>query len=1420
MPSLAWSVFKLLPGGKSENFEQVCRQVIRLRFGRYGQFKASPNQPGVEFHLKLTHRCTLGEPPKWLGWQCKFHERNQNKTLKASSCRSIESSLKTTKEFLPELTDWILWTPYTLSRKDQKWFYQLDDNINLVLWTDSELDCHLSGPAIYLRNTYFGELVLTPEILAGLHNIAIQPIKERWLQPLHQQTDAESRVRRMLGESEAWDEFTTLGKDLERRVGVISNVLKQCDREIEDKLVPFLRVCGEFVGTLLQFHNMLERGDYEIIFQTLAEQKCNIDVELRSVPRWLRKRNHPISLDATNALDDVRKSQILLNEIAEYLELGMVAILSDAGGGKTQLAAQLSAPQKVRPAGIFFQGQSLSSGDTLDDLAKRYSAIGIKFDSMEDLLAALNAAGIRAFKRLPILIDGLNEAENPKNWKSELARLSEVVKNYPNVFVVCTLRTGEHRPYGQSWRPKNAFEQREAFANMSLPKDVTRIKSEGFGENTRIAIERYFEYYRIIPSGVEIPIDFLSHPLNLRIYCEVTNRKRESEVTVNKFPASLTLLFDQYFSNVYENIVRMTNLSYSYTTEEIKSVVYKLGIELWDTGNRNVSERKFRDLVSDSPRQWDASIVNLLAQEGVIFRNPSVGPEQFTIMPAYDALGGYVVSSALLIKYSQDQNFNWLKEKKVKNMLVGKKSHELASNIIASLITLAPIRTNGQQLWKVAPDYLKNACLIFTSKTEAEYIDQETVSALTDLFVNNSDVRVDLIARLKQVRGVSDHPLNAKFIDHLLRQINLADRDLSWTEWVRNYELEILEEIVELEKRWKSNISLRTSTDRLRADWMKWYLTSTNHQLRDVATRALYWFGRGAPGELFEETISSLDIDDPYVSERMLAASYGVAMANCTDSEGSDFVDTVLSNYARVLFEKVFAVDAPFSTTHILEREYAFRTIELAATQNESLFTDDELNLSTPPFADSGSRDWGEVDIDMKQRNHTDSPFRMDFENYTIGSLIPGRGSYDYKNARYRKVRAQILWRVKQLGWSSDKFGEIDARIGSKTFYRHENNATRIDRYGKKYSWIAYFEMSGLLHDSGDLRDDYERTFSIDIDPSFPDQGEKGSVIDTNYLGDQEIEMLHWMKLGSPEISLYLNLEKLREESGPWILLDGSFSQEDENLAREIFCIVRGFFVTNNDADAIIDRLSTMYVGGGWLPDKPSVSLTFAGEIPWCSTFPCNGISGLKIKIDEVPVQVEKTEIQYYLDGKNLNISTSEIMQLRMFGSLNDDLKNNPQLSDEEWNRIEEQEVTVEVEEMQPKYEEYEVVVPVCDYSGLGSTTVTNEGTRATILAKEISSELSLIVRPQGLESFAPDGSRATCNISDQSTQYGNNQSLFYFREDLLKSYLNQKDLTLIWAIWGERKFSSNLMLNRVDQSDSSYLNYETFSSIESYKGC
>ncbi len=590
-----------------------------------------------------------------------------------------------------------------------------------------------------------------------------------------------------------------------------------------------------------------------------------------------------------------------------------------------------------------------------------------------------------------------------------------------------------------------------------------------------------------------------------------------------------------------------------------------------------------------------------------------------------------------------------------------------------------------------------------------------------------------------------------------------------------------------------------------------WFLTSTDRELRDVATRALYWFGRGDPVTLFKESLGSLEINDPYVPERMLAASYGVAMARHVDIGDKTFISVILPEFARSLYNSMFAEGAPSSTTHSLMRDYATRIIEIALLHNPELFSFEEIQGSKPPFTDGGCREWGESETSKEEHFGLDSPFRMDFENYTLGDLVPDRGNYDYEHDGYRKVRAQILWRVEQLGWSIDLFKNVDSSIENEHYYpRIGGDAKKIERYGKKYSWIAFFEMSGLLQDQGMLENWIERTSYVDIDPSFPERVTRDHLITVDFLGDPEMDMKEWIANGpSPNVDPYLQLGEVQQVKGPWIALDGSATQQDEMRGRSSFCFIRSFLVTKQDADSFLDHLRHQDLGGRWLPEKPSVVYTFAGEIPWCDTFPKNGFCEFSFVTREEIVKVQRSQKMLCLDGKILGLTLADFVLRCASEDATGETEEQRHTSNEDLGRIEMREMPVEVEEVKREYAKFNALIPVCDFGWEGYQTTASDAGHATTLAKEISSDLELIGQPQTFDLFTKDGVKATFNVSDQSNDFKNRQSMFFIKENLLRTYLEKNDLVLIWAIWGERGYSSaqiNKLFHGPDRPEQSML--------------
>ena len=481
MPALNWEKFKSLPGDVRINFENLCRGIVRGHFGGFGYFKALKNQPGVEFHIKLDKDCvSLGSKEKWFGWQCKWYEVNTDKSLKAASKADIEDSLKKTKKYIPGLTDWVLWTPYTLIKKDQTWFEGLEKTSGLTLhmWAEEEIDNLLSGPTEMLRRTYFDELVLSIDDLKVQHDAAIEPIKDRWLPPVHQKTETEVLIRRILLSQHSFPELESAAVSLAN----CKKALKKCEpilKDVKELYSEFLDSVDTFIEILENLDKYLAQGDVESLYDWLNSPNLRVSLNLNLFVRKLRKLNLSVALDTTNAVDDMHLVKKLFQQLVKKLDTPILAILADAGGGKTQLAAELTKENDKGAYGVFFQGKYLTKNGSLDDLAKKYKISGVGINSFEDLIYAVNAAGQRAQCRLPIVIDGLNEAEDPRVWKDELATLVPRLSKVKNVVVVCTLRTGELS------RPKLGVQRiasnRESFAVKALPNDIEKIEMDGFG---------------------------------------------------------------------------------------------------------------------------------------------------------------------------------------------------------------------------------------------------------------------------------------------------------------------------------------------------------------------------------------------------------------------------------------------------------------------------------------------------------------------------------------------------------------------------------------------------------------------------------------------------------------------------------------------------------------------------------------------------------------------------------------------------------------------------------------------------------------------------------------------------------------------------------------------------------------------------
>lgn len=1306
MPEANWDAFSTLPGAADENFEKLCRALVRRHYGRFGRFRQLANQPGVEFHLELTESCDLGASPRWIGWQCKWYELANGQNLGATRRRTIIEGMEKTRKHVPGVTDWKLWTRHTLTKADQEWFFALEKDrfpeLKLELLTATDIEDLLVGPGALFRETYFGELVLTPAQLAEQHRLAAAPFNRRYQPEVHVVVGAEEKILRHLGSQSAWGSLENLSSTLKTNSTAIASLTGQLKIELKAEVNSLLDRATGLADFLDSLNAALGTGDFDAIQQILITNPPQPVRYDRLLSKLRGARSSGASLTA-NLVADIHAVSSALRSLERSIGVRTVAVLAAAGEGKSELAVKVTQPDGDLPGGVLLVGKNLHAGQGLDDLVSAFKISGRPTESFERLVEAVDAAGQRAGKRLPIVIDGLNEAEDPRNWKDELARAEELTKEFPHVLLVVTLRN--------------------EFAQMCLPEDFPQIEHNGFQEDPQTAIDKYLEYYKIDATDADLPIEFLQHPLTLRIFCEVANPRRQHLVGVEALPSSLTSLFEEHFNRVSARIAELLPTAHRIYQDEVQDALLTIAGLLWEGNARSLDFNAARTAVRDMG--WDASVIRALESEGVLVRTTS-GEGGQGIAFSYDLMAGYMMARYLL---DRPDLARWLQSDEGCAQFQFREpgSHTFAFDVFRALVNLYPQRLRRRQLWQdLSDENLVMNALLLTAQSDPRHIGRETVERFAHAMQVSKRFAQIAFTRLRSTRAARAHPFDMDFLHSVLLTMPNTQRDLFWSEWVRERAEEIEDDFNFLSSKWKT--SDLDDREIRRARWVMWTLTTTIRSLRDLATKTLYEFAAKRPREFFRLALESIAVPDQYVPERMFAAAYGAALTTWSDINAVEMREA-LPGVAREIYQAMFSPGASHPTWHALYQQYCLGTIAIARMVDPACLSEDEAAHLLPPFnhLPSPFDSLPQCDSAAIERAK-DEAIRMDFGNYTIGRLIPDRWNYDDSNPEYQRVLLAIVSRMLELGYDPEQFEAVDRQMNSGP--RMGVDKHKVDRYGKKYGWIAYFEMWGIRYAQGFLGEERNaRPSDADIDPTFPLEAESIDLQLPDLFSGHPMGTGDWVIRGPrPDYRSILEITEIDSLAGPWVLLDGFLEQNAPADDRQIFTFLRGVFVDSGE----VERLCTLfagleYPGNQAIPEEPGYYYTYAGEMPFSS------IPGL-------PVANKR-------DGE----CTDDMVSADIWSS----------------NGV-------------------AVDIPVQKYNWESYHSVVNQSSGVSLPSKRLCEALSLRYRANKWDLHDASGVASLYrDIGDYGSQVSG--SFSYLRRDLLDSYLTQSGKVLVWLMWGER---------------------------------
>ena len=1444
-----WSKLKPYQNDKYRSFEELCYQIAMGLYGEMGRFTSiddSGGGDGVEFYL------TLPNGDQW-GWQAKFYYP-ESRLNKSGRKRSITNSLKRACEIHPHLKKWFLCIPTNFTPDEQKWFdntlrQSISEDIEIEHWGDSDFNNWLSEPRFSgKRNYFFGELELNLDWFKTQFKKQMAGVGDKFDSSLHTETNVDAEIHAILGDKSFVHQITEWIEELEGEIPNLKEAIDdlkrpipyiEWDEEENSKVIgAYESLQDALVNIIDKFkkaRNILDKQEFTAaqaidwgaahgqlykVFDNcrkvtresgIPKMKCIIEKKyeeqvLRKASSVIHGPDHLVATLLDKSFPSVIWQLGLINESDLH-------ILGDAGIGKTHIACNIcdNRLKNGLPA-LFVRGSQFRTDQAIEVQLRELLDIP-SARNWHEFLQALSAAAEAYHTRIPLIIDGLNESVHngtfSKVWERGLTGLVQEIASIKNLVLITTCR----KSYKEAiWKEVSAREDIIPGKIIWKDKDLLNlVYAYGFyaDEVQQEAIDKYFNAYKIKANLTLAPLRQFEHPIYLKIFCETKNSERKTEKEVYVGEQTLFEVFDEYLNQCNRAVCDRLRLHPK--TPIIQPTLKKMAEYLWQHRRREIPFEKLIQIVDGQSREhldWQSSKTRAIESEGLLVYRDWAGVGEVMHF-TYDLLGGYLIGKYLVDQAADDVQ-GLLNNEQIVTLLFSENRqtlHPMHEDICRCLAAVFLAKT-GQFLHEIS-DNQKAFGLSIRALFEIspQDITENCVRLVIHLFDEYQENREFFLKLSETTVEHPNHPFNASFWSERLSAFSMSERDLSWTEYVRRNRYSFEETVIRFEDTCRNAQELPKERLYLLAEHIMWILTSTVRSLRDQATRALYWYGRRFPQDFFDLVMKSFTINDPYVSERMLAATYGIAMARQNDFKDTSFVDEVLPLYARQLYKNMFKPDAPHATTHILARDYAKRTIDIALIHHPDLLTEGERERITPPFTDGGIREWGEsADRNEGEYEKGPAPLQMDFKNYTLRGLV----NYDSNADESERIKANIYWRIYDLGFSLEDFGKIDKWISDENWNRSRYNEhpRKIDRYGKKYSWIAFFELAGFRQDNNLLPDYYDedRFSGADIDPSFPDEQQEYNLVTEDLLGNREVPAEQWVsKTPHPDLTSYLKIDGPCGEKGTWILLNGFLSQKDNQVNREMFSFLQGLIVKSEEVEEIVEILKKQEkIDRHTLPFCPEDGYTYAGEIPWCDTYQENIWEEVSLKIGTVLVPEEQQvilqdgepvsdeELQSFWDSiVDLIEPEDSFAKLLGFCGINS-ITN--LIETRNWQMIEAQlqkrgfELTTEtVDVEQPECQEFEMLVPVRENHWSDSSSAAVPSRSVAIPIRQIAETFSLYGHPQSFDLFEKDGKRASITFY-YGEEWKDKQDFTYLREDLLERYLAEIGGELIWVIWGERR--------------------------------
>jgi hypothetical protein len=890
-----------------------------------------------------------------------------------------------------------------------------------------------------------------------------------------------------------------------------------------------------------------------------------------------------------------------------------------AGIGKSHLLADAAENQKKKGMpSVLLLGQHFATdkppwSQIMGDL--------LRLDFSEsDLLESLNEIGEEHNQRILFSIDAINEGRGKFFWKEHLNSFVNDFINYPWISLVITVR--------DSYLPKLIPQDFQNKTKMKL------VSHNGFAGREYEAVRVFFNHYNIhLPKTPFINLEY-SNPLFLKLYCEGLSNRQLFQVPEGY--RGISSVMNYYIDNIDIKLGSAQFYDYGDSLKVCRKIVNALIKYIQNNEITYVPYDEACDIANRIVGRYSSKkgIIEDLVHEGLFSKNLywlDNDEDEEGIFLAYEKLGDHFSAEFLASDVITSENIHTIFKENGKLYYLVAEDYSY-QGVIEALSILLPEK-HGKELFEVVDvNKRESATIIDAFINSLVWRETNTINKISDEYIKNTVMQSiesteSFIGLIYTVAGDIRHPYNANRLHIYLSSMSLSKRDAEWTIFLKNLNdlnspvTRVLEWIIqsELHKVLSDESALLTSKA------IAWLCASTNIELRNNASKALsvLLYDRLEVGlELFKSFES---IDDPYVFERVLAALYGASL-NTKSLTG-------LNRLSEYIVQSIFLKEEVYP--NVLVRDYARNIVEFAIFRKQIIL--DNAEIIRPPYNSSLPNTFPSNEkTDSYEFNWNSKDFKEIYwsQNSILSSMITeyGRGTGRYGDfGRYTFQSALNLWNdlnpnllsnyackliFEKFGYDVEIHGEFDKYAGDGD--RFEN---KVERIGKKYQWLALYEVIARLADNtktnnfdGSEARYYQGPWQNslrNIDPTYTSAAIKNwtlpfpvnNISYDDWNEEDSIWLISENNLPDPK-DLIVNKSFLSLEANYSLQQKEQLGIEHKGRERKnIWFQIRSYLVKDNEFENLKAWLAEQDFMGRWMPESNENYSIFCKEHYWSPAY-------------------------------------------------------------------------------------------------------------------------------------------------------------------------------------------------------------------------